>query len=305
MKSKNTKREGSSHSVRQQEGRRRQVFIFKLLFFVVIILIQLRYPELTTDYGVSSHIIEAVLFYVTAHMIISFTRLFLVYLYIKRSGHNNEFKDNFVLGISQIANILSFVAVVFAIFLLFNINARDFFTSISIVAAAIAIISKDYISNMINGMIIMFSDQLSLEDYVKVGTHKGKIVNITLLNTHILNDDDDLIYIPNNTVLSSDIINYTKRNIKKITLEFELNERSFKHYETLGKEFEQILSSYKDIIKEGSPVLKVMNIHKDALNIKFQFLMTKRNREIEREIKRKLNQAIIHMLSTVEEERIA
>src|SRR5690606_6576333 len=88
MKSKNTKREGSSHSVRQQEGRRRQVFIFKLLFFVVIILIQLRYPELTTDYGVSSHIIEAVLFYVTAHMIISFTRLFLVYLYI-----NNRVKE--------------------------------------------------------------------------------------------------------------------------------------------------------------------------------------------------------------------
>lgn len=304
MKSKKNKREGLPQSVHQQEGRRRQVFIFKLLFFVAIILIQLRYPELTTDYGVSSYIIEAVLFYITAHMVISFARLFLVYLYIKRSGYSNEFKDNFVLGISQIANILSFVAFVFALFLLFNINARDFFTSISIVAAAIAIISKDYISNMINGMIIMFSDQLSLEDYVKVGAHKGKIVNITLLNTHILNDDDDLIYIPNNTVLSSDIINYTKRNIKKITLEFELNERSFKYYETLGREFDDILSNYKDIIKEESPVLKVMSIHKDALNIKFQFLMTKRNREIEREIKKKLNQAIIQMLGMVEREHL-
>src|SRR5699024_4638319 len=144
-------------------------------------------PRITTDYGISSHIIDAVLFYITAHMVLSFARLVLVYLYIKKSGRPHEFKDNFILGISQIANILSFVAFVIALFLLFNINARDFFTSISIVAAAIAIISKDYVSNMINGMIIMFSDQLSLEDYVKIGTHKGKIVNITLLNTHLLN----------------------------------------------------------------------------------------------------------------------
>src|SRR5690554_2246442 len=273
MKSRKNKRESSPPSVRQQEGWRRQVFILRLLFFVAIILIQLRYPELTTDYGVSSYIIETVLFYITAHMVISFARLFLVYIYIKRSGHNNEFNDNFVLGIIQIANILSFVAFVFAVFLLFNINARDFFTSISIVAAAIAIISKDYISNMINGMIIMFSDQLSLEDYVKIGIHKGKIVNITLLNTHLLNDDDDLIYIPNNSILTSDITNYTKRNIKKITLEFELNERHIKHYEALGKQFEQILMPYMKIIKEDSSVLKIMNIHKDAVNIKFQFQM--------------------------------
>lgn len=284
-------------SVQQKEGRRRWVFFLKLLFFVVVIFVQLQYPKITTDYGLSSHIIDAVLFYITAHMVLSFGRLFLVYLYIKKSGRPNEFKDNFILGISQIANILSFVAFVFALFLLFNINARDFFTSISIVAAAIAIISKDYISNMINGMIIMFSDQLSLEDYVKIGIHKGKIVNITLLNTHILNDDDDLIYIPNNSILTSDITNYTKRNIKKITIEFELNERHIKHYEVLGKQFEEILIPYMKIIKEDSPVLKIMNIHKDAVNIKFQFQMTKRNRELEKEIKKKINEVIIHILS--------
>lgn len=287
-------------SVQEKEGRKRFVFFLKLLFFAIIIFIQVQYPRITTDYGISSHIIDAALFYVTAHMVLSFTRLVLVYLYIKKSGRPQEFKDNFILGISQIANILSFVAFVIALFLLFNINARDFFTSISIVAAAIAIISKDYISNMINGMIIMFSDQLSLEDYVKIGTHKGKIVNITLLNTHLLNDDDDLIYIPNNSILTSDIINYTKRNVKKITIEFELSEDHIKHYQDLARQFDQILKSYAKIVKEGSPVLRIMNIHKDGVNLKFQFLLQKRNRDIEKEIKKKIHEAILHILGVEE-----
>lgn len=294
---KNPSKETIAQSVQQKEGKKRIVFFLKLLFFLSIIYLQVIYPGITTDYGISSNIIDAALFYITAHMVISFSRLFLVFLYMRKSGRSDEFKDNFILGISQIANILSFITLVFAIFMLFNINAREFFTSISIAAAAIAIISKDYISNMINGMIIMFSDQLSLEDYIKIGGHKGKIVNISLLNIHLLNDDDDLVYVPNNTVLSSDIINYTKRNIKKITIEFELNQTHIKEYANLSEQFLTVLNAHQKQVKEGSPVLKVVSIHKDAINFKYQFLLTKRNREVEKGIRRKINDIIIETIS--------
>lgn len=297
MVTKNIPKESSIQSVQQKEGKKRLVFFLKLLFFIAIIYIQVSFPELAKDYVVSSNIIDAVLFYITAHMVISFSRLFLVYLYLRRSGRPEEFKDNFILGISQISNILSFVTLVFAVFMLFNIDAREFFTSISIVAAAIAIISKDYISNMINGMIFMFSDQLSLEDYVKIGAHKGKIVNITMLNIHLLNDDDDLVYIPNNSVISSDIINYTKRNIKKVTIEFEMNEKHIKSYGSLTQQFEAVLKPHQKLVKDGSPVLKVISIHKDAVNFKYQFLLTKRNRDLEKEIRRKINEIIIQTVS--------
>ena len=297
MVNKSIPKDAPVQSVQEKEGRKRLVFFLKLLFFIAIIYIRVRFPGITKDYAVSSDIIDAVLFYITAHMIISFSRLFLVYLYLRRSGRPQEFRDNFILGISQIANILSFLALIFAIFKLFDIDAREFFTSISIVAAAIAIISKDYISNMINGMIFMFSDQLSLEDYVKIGSHKGKIVNITLLNIHLLNDDDDLVYIPNNSVISSDIINYTKRNIKKVTIEFELNERHIKDYESLTQEFGLVLKPHQKMVKDGSPVLKVISIHKDSVNFKYQFLLTKRNRELERDIRRKINDIILHTVS--------
>lgn len=297
MVNKNISKEVPGQSVHEKEGRKRIIFFLKLLFFMAIIYIQVLYPEITKDYGISSTIIDAILFYITAHMVISFSRLFLVFLYLRRSGRPEEFKDNFILGISQISNILSFLTLVFAIFMLFNIDVKEFFTSISIVAAAIAIISKDYISNMINGMIFMFSDQLSLEDYVKIGVHKGKILNITLLNIHLLNDDDDLVYIPNNSVISSDIINYTKRNIKKVTIEFELNEDHIKDYDNLIQQFGMVLKPHQKLIKEGSPVLKVVSIHKDAINFKYQFLLTKRNREIEKEIRKNINEIIIQTVS--------
>ena len=297
---KNTPKEILNKTLPQKEIKKRLVFFLKLIFFLAIVYVQLRFPNITDDYGIPSNIMDAALFYITAHMVISFSRLFIVYLYIRKAGRQIDYMDNFILGINQIAAILSFLMVIIAMFLLFEINATEFFTSISIVAVAIAVIFKDYISNMINGMIIMFSDQLSLEDYVKIGSHQGKIVNITLLNMHVINDDDDLVYVPNNSILTSDIVNFTKRNIKKITLEFEMDQSHLKSYERLKHEFRLVLQPFMKNVKDESPVLKVVKIDKDAIHLKFQFMLIKRNRLMEKEIRKNIHESIISVLSKQE-----
>lgn len=301
MVSENVENIPSEEVVPQKEAKKRWVFFLKLIFFIGIIYLQYEYPELREKYGVSSNIIDAILFYITAHLVISFSRLTIVYLYIKRSGRQIDFMNNFILGVNQIANIISFMMFIFALFLLFNIKASEFFTSISIVAAAIALISKDYISNMINGMIIMFSDELSLEDYVKVGEHRGKISNITLLNMHIINDDDDLVYVPNNFILSSDVVNFTKHDIQKITIEFELNQVHLKHYEKLKTEFDKVLEPYKNNIKKDSQVLKILKITKDAIQLKYQFRFVRWSKAMEKEIRRNIHESIISTLNQQQE----
>lgn len=289
--------ETEGETVPLNEIKKRVIFVLKLIFFVGIVYVQYSYPQLTRDFGISSNIIDAILFYITGHMIISFSRLIIVYFYIKKSGRQFGFINNFVIGVNQIANILSFIMFIFALFLLFDIKAGTFFTSISIVAAAIAIISKDYISNMINGMIIMFSDELSLEDYVKVGEHRGKISNITLLNMHIINDDDDLVYVPNNSILASEVVNFTKHDVQKITIEFELNQSYLKHYDLLRKRLDDVLEAYSHNIKKDSAALKVLKITKDAIQLKYQFRFIKWSIAMEKEIRKKMLDTIISTLN--------
>ena len=287
-------------TIPQKETKNRFIFVLKLIFFLAIVFIQVKYPQITEDYGISSNIIDAILFYVTAHMLISFVRLFIVYLYLRRAGRHIDYMDNFILGINQIASILSFIMFIFALFLIFDIDAGNFFTSISLVAVAIAVISKDYIANVINGMIIIFTDQLSLNDYVKIGNHQGKITNITLLNLHMINEDDDLVYLPNSSILTSDVVNYTKQNIKKITIDFELNQPYLKYYQQLKSDLDHVLQSYSKHIKENSQVLKIVKVNKDAVQFKFQFVLIKRNRRLENEIKKEVLENVIYLVGRQE-----
>ncbi len=195
--------------------------------------------------------------------------------------------DNVVLGLQNAYYIVFFLAVTLTIAASFGYAPAELFTSLSIVAAAIAIISKDFISEIISGMIIAFSKEVAIDDYVKIGDHKGRIIDITLTKIALLNEDDDIIFLPNNKVYTSEIVNYTRKEIKKVSIEFELNIQALETVEELEAHLIEAISDYREHIERNSYNLKVVEIRKDSLAFKFQYILHQINRELEREIRRK------------------
>lgn len=282
----------------EKEKRRRLEFLVKLVLFIGVIVWRIYYPDLLEQgYGVPRNLINAITFYVTAHIVISFSRLTLVAIYLRRRHQQTEFRNNFIIGINQIASILSFVALVFGIFFLFSIDPKQFFTSISIIAAAIAILFKDYITNMINGLILMFSSHLSIDDYVGIGEYRGRIIDITLMNVHLLTDDDDVIYIANSTILTSNIVNFTIRNHRKIIIEFALKPEQIEGLNELENHLVLSLKDWRAQILPESASMRVVNINSSTVLIKFQLVLQRTNRRIERDIRRHLNWQIINYIN--------
>jgi small-conductance mechanosensitive channel len=144
----------------------------------------------------------------------------LISFYSRR--RKREAMANFVIGI----NNLYFVFLVFVLFFLilrfFGITIHEFFTSIAIVAAALAIVFRDYILNGLNGMLFILGDNISVGDYVKIDKHKGVVKNISLVAVHLMNDEQDLVMLPNNFVMGCEIINFTKNPHHSFSIEFTL-----------------------------------------------------------------------------------
>jgi small-conductance mechanosensitive channel len=222
--------------------------------------------------------------------------LLLIGLY-RRSKHMSAKQyDNVVLGLQNIYYLLVAGGVLLSIAGFFNIEPRDLFTSLSIVAAAIAIISKDFISEIISGMIIAFSKELSIGDYVKIGDKKGRIIDLTLTKIVLLNDDDDVIFLPNNKVYTSEIVNYTRKEIKNVSIEFEINLQALKTVEELEADLTETLDDYREHIAPESYNLKVVELRKDSLALKFQYVLNQINPELEREIRRKTVRRVVNFI---------
>ncbi|MEO6130448.1 MAG: mechanosensitive ion channel domain-containing protein [Saprospiraceae bacterium] len=206
-------------------------------------------------------------------------------------------KDNVTIGLSNIFIMVIFLYGFVSIFGLFGISFVKMFTTVSIVAAAIAIISKDFIADIISGIVISFSKEISIDDFVKIGEHRGKIVDINIAKTALLNEDDDIIFMPNSTVFTSDVINYTKKQIKKTSIDFEAPTSHIISVEELEDQLIESLHEYHHLIEPNSYLLRVVNIKKDFLIMKFQYNLIQFSREMERQIKRKAVRSIVRIIS--------
>lgn len=220
-------------------------------------------------------------------------------LFVYRRRNQIKGKDNFTIGINTIYYIFVIILLIILAMAILKVNIREFFTSISILGAAIAILAKDYISNAINGMILMFNNQISIGDRIQIGGHKGKITHISLLNLQIINEEDDLIYIPNTNVLSQDIINYTKAESLKVSIEFVAKAQSMESIEALEQYFSNVFSTNPNVEKDTFR-LKVIHLKYNRIDLRAEANLIKRDSRMERQFKRQLVNAWFKYLQNAE-----
>jgi small-conductance mechanosensitive channel len=286
---------------------RNQIVIFglKLFLYVSLISFAMSKPRLFSEYEWLERTASSLSLFLGANLMISIGWIAMIFWYLQKHRLQKLTRDNFVLGMNRISSVLNTVFFLIALLKFAGQDVKQLFFSISIAAAAIALISKDYISNMINGLLIMFSDQLSLGDQIRINENRGKILDITLMNVVLQNEDDDIVLIPNNLIYNTMVINQSKQNIKKMTLDFELDIKFSKNPDLLEAALKETLMHYSGNITENSFSLKIIEIKKDAVHYKIQFLIPLPNKEVEKRIKRALNAKILEQSGTLVSEQMS
>lgn len=273
------------------------ILLLKITLLVLLFAIKMKWESQIIHWAkplgdVAIAILDFLIFAFAVNLII----ILLSSFYRKRKKLQPGAVDNVILGLENIYYILLTGAVMMAILGFWGIDYAQLFTSLSIVAAAIAIISKDFIAEIISGIIISFSKEVTIGDYLKIGEYKGKITDINFTKISLLNDDDDVIFIPNSTVFSSEIINYTKKSIRKVNIEFEVNIQHVKTIEELETDLIETLKDYHKHIEKDSFNLRTVNINKNSLQLKFQYVLHRIDRELEREIRRKTVRRVVNYI---------
>lgn len=237
-----------------------------------------------------------------AYCVIEAARLIIIATY--RPANQKLKRDNFIIGVSHLAKVLYGMLAIVLVLSLFNITVKEAITTLSLIAAAIVLITKDYISNLINGMYLTFAKVINVGDQVQIENHKGRILDITLTNVHLLNDDDDIIYIPNNKVFSSEIINYTRRELKKSNLEFEIENGLIKDADWLQQEIFVSLGELNDLIQPDTHNLKVQSLKFQFTHFKFQYVLRDPlNKDDDRKVRRHVIRFILKLTHELREKK--
>jgi small-conductance mechanosensitive channel len=104
---------------------------------------------------------------------------------------------------------LYFVGTYFALIEL-DIDLFGIFASLTLIALILGIAMQQTISNIANSFLLAVDRPFEVGDRIEIDETIGTVVSIGVLSTKVLDRDERLVIIPNNTIISSDIINHAR-----------------------------------------------------------------------------------------------
>ncbi len=106
----------------------------------------------------------------------------------------------------------SIIAIFIMVFLrnVFNVNLITILTPSAILTAIIGLSMKDTIGNFISGIVLQIEKPFELSDWIQIGNLVGRVEEINWRYTKIKTILNMYVIIPNNTIASENIINFSK-----------------------------------------------------------------------------------------------
>jgi len=122
----------------------------------------------------------------------------------------------------MLLNRLSFY-LIFVLFLITALQTMGFNLGIIMGAAgiftvAIGFASQTSASNLISGLFLILEKPFELEDLIQIKNTKGYVISIDLLSVKLKTLDNVFVRIPNETLIKSEIINFTRFSTRRFDM---------------------------------------------------------------------------------------
>jgi len=119
--------------------------------------------------------------------------------------------DTFLLLLQRIARVILVFMSAIMLLSLYNVNVNALIAALGVGGLALSLAAQDTLSNVISGLMIMMDQPFRVGDRIEIrglGTW-GDVVDIGLRTTRIRTRDNRLVIIPNNSISTDQVVNYS------------------------------------------------------------------------------------------------
>ena len=88
----------------------------------------------------------------------------------------------------------------------------------SLVGLAVSLAVQDSLANATSGITILITKPFVKDDFVEIGGVSGTVDAVGIVNTTLRTPDNKMIFIPNNTISTSNIINYSHQQSRRVDI---------------------------------------------------------------------------------------
>lgn len=120
--------------------------------------------------------------------------------------------------IVKFVRYIFYVVVVLYVLGLFGINLKAIWGAAGIAGVAIGFAAQTSVSNLISGLFVLTEGSIHVGDTIIVGDVTGIVDEVKLLSVRVHTYDNQMVRIPNSTIIGSNLTNNSYHNKRRLTL---------------------------------------------------------------------------------------
>ena len=93
----------------------------------------------------------------------------------------------------------------------------------SVVSAAFALAAQNTLSNFFGGVLLLVSQPIRVGEYIHTAAGDGTVQEVGLMNTVMKTPDNRVVTVPNGTIVSGTIDNYSREETRRLDIDFNVS----------------------------------------------------------------------------------
>lgn len=163
----------------------------------------------------------------------------------------------------------------FIVFRILDVDLTALFGAAGLLGIVIGVASQTSLGNIVSGLFLVSEKSFEIGDVVRIGDKVGKVFSIDLLSIKIKTYDNLLLRIPNQTVISTELINVTRFPIRRLDMKLTVAYRT--DLNRLKELLMQIASDNHLVLDEPEPLVIYQHFAASGIELTFAVWHEKEN----------------------------
>ncbi len=136
----------------------------------------------------------------------------------KTSTKSRKIDNSAAAFITSLVALVAYVVLVLILIGTLGFSTAGIISAFSAVVLAIGLGMQNTLSSLTNGIVLIFTKPFKAGDFVDIGGTSGTVKEIKLFSVKLITADNITVIIPNNTVLGSTIVNYSRNPLRRLDI---------------------------------------------------------------------------------------
>ena len=165
----------------------------------------------------------------------------------------------------SLVKVLLMVMLLLAIVQTLGVNTSSFLALFASAGLAIGMALSGTLQNFAGGVVLLILRPYKVGDYIESMGQSGTVESIGLFSTCLKTPDNQTVYVPNNSIATSIIDNYSQSETRRV--DWLLSISYGDDVDVARREILAMLEADERVLKESAPVVYVKNLGESSVDL--------------------------------------